>query len=395
MHKMAFHSLILAGAFFWLFSPVAHAQSAAEEAGAFEKPVVIEAPTLPADSRSYGEPPANPATTYFPVLPYESAPDATPLLVPVASNHPLDGDHAAITRAIIVIHDVSRDANSALGLMTALAGSQNAQTMIIAPQFLLGSDIARYADRLPNDGHDLARWGFGAWEDGGDSTQPSPQKSVSSFTVMDLLVMYFAEKPYFPNLKEIIVAGHGAGGDFVLRYAAAAKAPDLLDDSTKVRFIAANPATFLYFTASRPLSNNKPGIAIPDASKCPTYDHYKYGLTELNAYASRAGSNAIRLRYPSRSVTYITGEKIQSDDHFPDASCAAMLQGANRLVRLMNYDLYLNAIFSGHMDSQQFSTVPKAGYDPGAVLGSPCGMSVLFGDGTCRASSVTGSKNLQ
>jgi len=61
-----------------------------------------------------------PAAVFFPVLPIEARPDVQPQLVPVTSNHPLAGDHAGLTRAVIVIHDFSRDAAHVLAEMTAL-----------------------------------------------------------------------------------------------------------------------------------------------------------------------------------------------------------------------------------------------------------------------------------
>ena len=47
--------------------------------------------------------------------------------------------------------------------------------------------------------------------------------------------------------------------------------------------------------------------------------------------------------------------------------------------------LYLNTIFGDDADkTQKFAIVPNAGYDPVAMFGSRCGMSVLFGDGQLR-----------
>ncbi len=49
-----------------------------------------------------------------------------------------------------------------------------------------------------------------------------------------------------------VIAGHGMGGDFVQRYAAFGQAPDILEkEGIGVRFIVANPSSYLYFTASR------------------------------------------------------------------------------------------------------------------------------------------------
>src|SRR5580698_4121859 len=92
-----------------------------------EKPVVAPAPALPSahqiDAASGNS--AVPASSWFPILPFEAQPDAEPQLLPVASNAPLDSDHANITRAIIVIHDVSRDASNAVATFATLAAANN------------------------------------------------------------------------------------------------------------------------------------------------------------------------------------------------------------------------------------------------------------------------------
>lgn len=328
--------------------------------------------------------PALPATSYFPILPYGDGVDSAPQLLPIASNHPLDSDHTGITRALIMIHDRSRDANAALALATALAGASNEDTLILAPQFLLASDIERFAAHLPDQGDALARWNLEDWQTGGDSLARAPQKGISSFTALDLLMLYLGEEKYFPDLKQIVIAGHGAGGDFVLRYAALGQAPGLVDKTIAVRFVAANPSTFLYFTALRPAG--KQGFAAPDAAKCQGYNNYPFGLEQLNDYARRTGVDGIRLNYPSKHVAYLVGEKEAAEDRDPNTSCSAQLEGPDRFLRAANYSIYLTTIFGDETAvTQSLSIIPGAGFDPAAVFGSRCGMAMLFGDGKCEA----------
>ena len=234
----------------------------------------------------------------------------------------------------------------------------------------------------------LAHWGLNAWQDGGDSIAQAPQKGISSFTAIDLLLLYLSAtgKQMFPNLKDIVISrAMAAGADFrLLRYAAAGQAPDLLDaQTTTVRFAAANASSFLYYTSLRPLAG-KPGFGLPKTDNCANYNTYKYGLQHLNGYAQRAGSDAIRLRYPSRHVIILAGTKTGSDDPFPDTSCAALMQGPNRFMRAENYDLYISTIFNEAAKTQSFAAIADTGYDQVAIFDSACGMNVLFGDGNCK-----------
>jgi len=395
MRRVPVLALLLAN---FAIAQEAGAQTATDLAGKIA-PVVIEAPTTPPAEGGlhfYSDKPTAPVlppATMFPILPFGAPPDAPPQHLPVASNHDLGGDHAGITRAVVAIHDVSRDINETLGLLTALAGSRNTSTIILAPQFLLQSDIAGLAKQLPDQGQDLARWPLDGWIYGGDTVALAPQRGVSSFTAIDLLLLYLGDKETFPDLREIVIAGNGAGGDFTLRYAAAGQAPDLLDkDRLSVRYLVANAASYIYLTQVRPVSG-KPGFTMPDASKCAGYDSYPYGINNLNDYVKRVGGNAIRARFASRYVTYLVGEKIASDDHFPDTSCGALYEGPDRLMRALNFDYYLRSNFGEDAaKTQHFLTVPTANYEAGTLFSSRCGMAVLFGNGTCDTGSANGAE---
>ncbi len=325
--------------------------------------------------------------SYFPVFPLGAGDLAAPQLLPVVSNHTLDGDHHGLTHAVIIVHDLSRDANGIAGTIASLAGPEGNAAFILAPQFLIDSDVARLAGIMAEQSKMLVRWPLDGWVMGGDSIAIPPQKAISSFTAFDLLLLYLGEKKFFPDLQSVTVAGLGAGGDFVQRYAAVGQAPDILDlQHLQVRFLVADASSYLYFTAPRFLvakPGAKPSLGTPGAAICSTYNNYPYGLENPNAYVKRVGSAAIKLRYVTRPVTYVTGEKIQEDVP-PDASCAAQLQGSDRLTRQSGYNMYLKVTFGDAAEKlHKFMTIPKAGYEPAALFGSPCGMAVLLGDGMC------------
>ena len=80
---------------------------------------------------------------------------------------------------------------------------------------------------------------------------------------MDRLLAALDDKARFPALKEIVVAGHSAGGQYVQ--------PTL---SALVRYLVANPSSYLYLEPWRPVNGNP-------AELCPGFNKYKYGLDEL------------------------------------------------------------------------------------------------------------------
>lgn len=321
---------------------------------------------------------------FFPILPSGALPDAQPQLLPVASNFELEADHGAIRRAIIIIHDLQRNSAEGVATLMTLNGSGANDTLILAPQFPLSTDIERFAQHLPEAGRNIARWPVEAgWQMGGESLIPSARRGISSFMATDLLLMFLADRRRFPVLEQVIIAGHGMGGDFVQRYAAIGQAPDLAEqEGLVIRFLVANASTYLYLTNQRP-AVSRPGFTPPDQSACPPFNSYPFGLNELVPYARRIGPSAIRLRYPERRITYLVGDRILSDNYI-DHTCAADLQGKDRTARAQNFARYLAHSFGETAGrGQRFALVPKAGYDPVSLYGSSCGMETLFGNGAC------------
>lgn len=60
-------------------------------------------------------------------------------------------------------------------------------------------------------------WKSSQWSAGGNNQYPYTSTKTSSFTVLDNLVQYFDNQALFPNMKQIIVAGHSLGAQTVHR----------------------------------------------------------------------------------------------------------------------------------------------------------------------------------
>ncbi|MFA6280532.1 MAG: hypothetical protein WC612_07055 [Bdellovibrionales bacterium] len=320
---------------------------------------------------------------FIPILPMGFGAKAAPQLLPVASSVALDEDQTQVKRVIVFIHDMTRNAADGIATLMTLSGSEGEQTLILAPQFPLDVDIVRFAKYLPDSGRQVARWRIeDGWQWGGESTLGAGQRGISSYTALDILLLYLSDRERFPMLEKVILAGHGQGGDFVQRYAAVGKAPSVLKkEGLPMRYVVANPSSYLYMTASRPSPESARFIA-PDVASCPNVNDYPYGLASLSSYAKSAGANAIRLDYPEKPVLYLVGDKILID-HYLDRSCAAMAQGPDRTVRGKNYGQYLSKSFGETAFGHMMTIVPNAGYDPVSLFGSSCGMAALFGDGRC------------
>lgn len=328
---------------------------------------------------------------FFPIFPAGADSSTLPQLLPVASSAELEADHAATMRAIIYIHDMSRNAAEGVATLMTLMGPDRDSTLIIAPQFPLSIDVMRFADHLPDQGRGIARWPVETgWHTGLDSVAPQGQKGISSFSAVDLLLLLLSDRRRFPSLQEIVVVGHGMGADFVQRYAAMGQAPTVLEkDRLPVRFVVANPASYLYFTNSRPTEIGT-GFNRPDDKDCPTYNSYPYGLNDLPPYARRLGSNAIRMGYPERRIVYLVGDKFVTDNYL-DKNCGAILEGKDRTSRGRAYERHILQSFGeATIRTQSFAVVANAGLDPVALFGSRCGIAALFGDGTCPNATRAG-----
>ena len=283
----------------------------------------------------------------------------------------LDGDTRA-TRALIVIHGLLRNADEYERTgeqVLAAAKEAGANTLLITPQFLAQLDVTALS--LPPD---TLRWDTNNWNDGYPALGPAP---LSAYSALDAVLLRLADRARFPALREIVLAGHSAGAQMVQRYAVVGRAPDaLVSGSPAVRFVVANPSSYLYFDGERPHGD---GFAPYDAAACPSYDHWKYGPDGPPPYVS--GSIAdLEGRYVARNVTYLLG-LLDTDPNHPvlDKSCSGEAEGPYRLARGESYARYLKQRHPSGT-AQSLADVPGVDHDGLGMFTSPCGIAVLFNE---------------
>ena len=272
-----------------------------------------------------------------------------------------------VQRALIVIHGRLRNAQTYLhsAEQAASQAGQLSTTLVIAPQFLNESDGTRNA--LSDS---VLRWHANDWMAGDPAVSPAP---LSSYAALDQILERLSDRKRFPALREVVIAGHSGGAQVVQRYALTTQADKALQaDGIKVRYVVANPSSYAYFNAQRP-------IPTFDAANCPGFNTWKYGLKELPAYAEGQKHRQLEQAYVERDITYLLGAK-DTDPNHPalDKSCEAEAQGAFRLERGKNYFEYLTLRHPQGLN-QRLVEVPGVGHNGDQMFTSPEGQKALFG----------------
>lgn len=276
----------------------------------------------------------------------------------------------AISRAIIVLHGRLRNADEYyISAHTAqvAAGDDGKGALMIVPQFLAEVDIE--AHRLPAD---TLRWSLVGWEGGEAALAPNP---VSSFEALDAILAKLSDRRIFPNLKQVVVAGHSGGGQVAQRYAIAGKGEAALSrQHIEIRYVVANPSSYAYFSNERPV----PAIA----ASCAGYNDWKYGMDQRPPYLADATPVALEQRYVERDVIYLLG----SLDTKPaaDKSCMGEAQGPNRYARGHAYADAMAKRNHGTPNHRVWD-VAGVGHDGDKMLTSKCGLAALFDSPGCGA----------
>lgn len=159
-------------------------------------------------------------------------------------NHPLTGS-PEFNRAVIVIHGWGRNADvyydSVMQAKDVFPGIGD-NALVIAPRFQSTDD---------GPAEDELYWSEGGWSKGEDSLDGA---SFSSFSVADGLLESISTR--FPNVTEIVIAGHGAGAQFVQRYAGIGDDALNVRCDIKVRYVVSNPGSYMFPTPERPRSTS-------------------------------------------------------------------------------------------------------------------------------------------
>jgi pimeloyl-ACP methyl ester carboxylesterase len=297
-------------------------------------------------------------------------------VLPVFTSRDLSIPSPGITRAVIIVHGLARNADGyfrGAEAGRAAAGQSGQSAIVVAPQFLNEADAeARF---LPPE---ILRWSGASWESGRPAQGPS---KASSFDVLDGLFQVFANPKLFPDLKLVVIAGHSGGGQIVQRYAIAGKAEaDLQQRGIAVRYVVANPSSYAYFDTQRP----EPAIA----ASCPGFNRWKYGMERRPPYFAAEDPVALEHRYVSREVIYLLGT-LDTDPNHPELekSCAAEAEGPTRYSRGHEY-ARLMAQRNNGTPMHKVWDVPGIGHHGEKMFNSPCGLQALYDVPGCAAAQL-------
>jgi pimeloyl-ACP methyl ester carboxylesterase len=327
-------------------------------------------------------------------------PSGQPSRVLVYRNYPLEAKNENITRAFVFVHGILRDADS--HFRTALAAAFLADalnnTIIVAPRFASNSSAPGNETGNCRDGlaSDEANWicdnqRADTWRSGGAEIAGN---KLSSFDFMDDILRRLARKELFPNLKTIVVAGHSAGGQFVIRYEMLNQVHDKL--GIQISYVVANPSSYAYVDSLRPTASAFPatGSAIAqgapastssnlspaflpfaDARNCTDYDTWPYGLKGRTGYASALPDEQITKQLVARSVTYLLGEADVLPLGVFDTSCPAVAQGPTRLARGLAFLRYVNENLHAHHSA---IVVPFCSHSQRCMFTSDVALPLIF-----------------
>jgi pimeloyl-ACP methyl ester carboxylesterase len=278
---------------------------------------------------------------------------------------------------VILIHGRLRNGDTYFELAQrscALAGGSAADTLLIVPQFLATADVE--AHEVPSS---TLHWDWTSWMGGENAEGPAP---ISSFDVLDAILHTLASREQFASLAEVVIAGHSGGAQVVQRYAVVARdeAP-LAARGIALRYVVANPSSYVYFDAMRPVASGE--FAEFDRAMCPSFNRWKYGLEDLPGYAGDAASAAaLEARYAQRDVTVLLGGA-DCDPQHPalDRSCAALAQGEHRLGRGLAYARYMTLRHPEGLAKHRTYVIDGVGHDAKGIFASAQGLAALFGTG--------------
>jgi pimeloyl-ACP methyl ester carboxylesterase len=289
-----------------------------------------------------------------------------------------------VVRAVVIFHGKGRDVEGnyrSLRRAAELAGGgAAADSILIAPQFLNEQDAKA---------HHLAaavlRWRQGAWESGADAAGPA---GISAYEVIDNILSRLADPKLFPNLKIIVLAGHSGGGQAVQRYAVIGQAERIVPSGVRLRYVVANPSSYVYFSDERPVfEGDKVRFAHTNGGACPNLNHWKYGTEEIKPEYVRqnasSGWRTLEEEYAQKEVLYLLGTAdIDPREKDLDISCAGEAEGPNRFLRGQAYYLWLHHRHASGWN-QHMWFVPGVAHSAGKMFTSQCGVAALFEQSPC------------
>jgi pimeloyl-ACP methyl ester carboxylesterase len=313
----------------------------------------------------------------------------------VYATHPLNARNTTITRALVMVHGAGRNADHYFETATAAGFLADAlgNTIIIAPRFIAARDTAHANEVMWPEGGN-------SWRAGGVSPTNA---NLTAFDFLDEIVRKLADKKVFPNLKNIVIAGHSAGGQVATRYAMVNKVHDT--PGVSLSYVVANPSTYAWPVAERPLptGNGDPkdadkealpkagnngeqvnlnftfGAFTADTGRARNYNKWPAGLDALDSvpgYTKGMDVSKLRKQLVDRPTTYLLGQV----DVLPlggfDGSPTAMAQGPTRRARGEAFFKYVSEVWGAKY--HKAIIVPECGHNDRCIYTTNIVFPVIF-----------------
>ena len=288
------------------------------------------------------------------------------LYLPVFSTHALSEGHAEVNRAVVVVHGMNRNSDDYFtsGTLAAVRARESERAVVISPRFQTNED---------GPANDEPYWSSAGWRRGNLSRPEGPSPRVSSFLAMDRIVEALANRARFPQISQIVITGHSAGGQFVHRYAATSPVEDVSVATAGVRYVVANPSSYLYVRPERWLTDD---FGLPDSRACPEYDDWHYGLRDRNNRTEDLATDTVWARITRRDIRILIGSADTTATNL-DTSCEGYLQGLHRYDRGQTLVRFMDKFFEGHGHREM--VVPGIGHSSRDMWTSEVGLTSLFG----------------
>ena len=282
----------------------------------------------------------------------------------VFSTHSLSEGDDLVGHGLIIVHGASRNADDYFqrGFQAAAAAGNQNSTVVIAPHFKTSSD---------NPASDALFWSSSGWKRGHLSSSDGVRPRKSSYSAIDKIINLLSDSSRFPGLTRITMTGHSAGGQVAHRYAATNRTEQALG-LIKIRYVVANPSTYLYLGREREIEG---AFSLPEESSCSDYDDWHYGLAERNNYASSMVADTIKEQLIRRDVRILIGDADSLSSSL-DISCGANLQGPYRFVRGRILMRFMDKFFPHHVHKEMI--VPGVGHSSSQMYLSNTGLNALF-----------------
>lgn len=282
------------------------------------------------------------------------------------STHNLNKKNNQIDRLVIIVHGALRNGNDYFDdtVKSLKKNGSPQKTIVIAPSFRKITDL-KLENELYWGRHWKRKWKYGF--------KSEDQDNVSSFEVIDKLLLSITQSNLFPNLETIVITGHSAGGQFTQRYAIATKIQSLT--SQKVLFVPSNPSSYMYLDTNRYdfIDGNFTQKKVNKA--CIEFNHYIYGPIDRPSIF-KGSIKDLKKNFTSNNVIYLMSEEDNTTDSL-DRSCEAMEQGENRFERAKNFWFYSKK----HLLSKnhRFVSIAGIGHEHIDVYDSVEAKEVVFG----------------